>query len=123
MLLAGQLVVSVLVELVELLLVRRALGIFARDEAVVVLVEVLEHRAAVRAGARAGGAARGRRRCAPGSRACRLVALGIRERGCECCGERRCQYRVHVHGESPMEYPRVELQARMQFMCLTEDFR
>src|SRR5258706_14908129 len=100
MLLAGQLAVAVLVELVELLLVRRALGLFARDEAVIVLVEVLEHRAAVRAGARAGGAARGRCRRAARGRVCCLVALGVRERGCECCGECRCQYRLQVHGGS-----------------------
>src|SRR5258708_13787603 len=116
MLLAGQLAVAVLVELVELLLVRRALGLFARDEAVVVLVEVLEHRAAVRAGARAGGAPRGRRGRAAGGRVCRLVALGMRERGCECCGERRGQYQFHVHGSSPIEYALWEPQARRHSM-------
>src|SRR5260221_11745194 len=97
MILAAQLAVAVLVELVELLLVRRVLGLLARGEAVVVLVEVLERRAAVRAGARAGGAARGRRRCAAGSRACRLVALGIRLRRRQPPRATRFPYPLLVH--------------------------
>src|SRR5207247_2743820 len=62
MLLARELAVGVLVELVEVLLVRRALRLLARDEAVVVLVQVLEHLFRAGAGPRGGlAAARARR--------------------------------------------------------------
>src|SRR5438445_11136858 len=91
MLLARELAVAVLVELVELLLVRRAFRLFARDEAVIVLVQVLEHLLCTGAGPGAGlAAARARYSSARATGAGSLVAVGVRrERQGECCGDGR----------------------------------
>src|SRR6185503_5913781 len=97
-LLGGELAVVVLVQLGEVLLVRRALRLVARDRAVLVLVHVLEHgrRAAVVLG---GALARARRRLAlVGARFLRLVARGLRQRRakecCNCCCDQRL---AHLH--------------------------
>src|SRR5205085_8831816 len=88
---------AVLVELAEVLLVRRAFRLLARDEAVLVLVQILEH--LLRAGARPGAGlaaarARGSRARVAGSRAGSLVAVGVsRNRK----SEYRCDQPFRVH--------------------------
>src|SRR2546421_11084515 len=95
MLLAGELAVMILVELGKVLLVRRTFYLLAREEAVVVLVEALEHLLGARF-SRAGrprcrrGAARlWRRRARRCARACRpasrcLVAARRRRTAARC---------------------------------------
>src|SRR5207302_11276330 len=92
MLLARELAVAVLVELVEVLLVRRAFSFLARDEAVLVLVQVFEHLLGVGTRRRAGRAAGcGSRGAAAGARARSLVAARVsRERKCNPRSQQHC---------------------------------
>src|SRR3989442_5463098 len=96
-LLARELAVAVLIELVEILLVRRAFGLLARDEAVLVLVQVFEHFLRVGAGPGA-GLATARARCsgarAAGTRARSLVAARVSRHG---KGEYRCHQPFCFH--------------------------
>src|SRR5438094_255215 len=97
-LLARQLAVVVLVELAEILVVRRAFHLLAREVAVVVLVERLEHRL----GAAVGAFSLARARAAAAAlraRALALVAAGLQgERRREGGGCRQDHQSLQLHG-------------------------